>query len=669
MSSSTKKWLSLLLVLVMVFSLTACQSKPSAVPDAPGSSADAPSGGGASAPASDYITLKVKEDGGYTEEEMLKIDVLGHIQTGSRKPVEDRLTPIWREKSGVIPNIIDLPRSQDANQWLQMNIAGDTLPSVIAVGNNIMEVPERYQMLRNAGMLKEIDIDMAIENMPRTKERLASWGVDIRDWLQANVDDDGVLRKIPTLPSALINPDVWDTRYAKLTQGSYPYYLYFRDDILKAIYPDAKTEEEMTQLILEKNGDLTLEDVLDAPVYTLDGLLEYMRKVKELNVQEYGFTVIPAHPSLTNVPERLYRSLMTATGIWWNLPVYTPAIVEENKFCNFTEVPTFKAYISFLNQAYNEGLLGEEFFIQKDDQREAKMINGEYAVVNNYFPVASARTKALEEGRDYGWRIYPAIFIDLNTGYQDTREIAYSLVTADGAKGFNAHKVTDEMMPKLLRWIDWNYSEEAAQLRAWGTPDMYTGDGEDRRFKDEYADVATYMVTGTENPEGKDGIYYGLLYNPLHQNIITWNHEVYGMTGNNGESAYAPRFVYPLTAETVNVDTYTQLPVKQYYMNGAPEDERHFISIEKPFSLEVSQLKATWETVTGEWSEVNRPYEDERNLLLVEAIVGDVADFEKNYTAFAETYKLVEIVEKEQEIKKAFYAYYKERQKFRERIK
>ena len=141
------------------------------------------------------------------------------------------------------------------------------------------------------------------------------------------------------------------------------------------------------------------------------------------------------------------------------------------------------------------------------------------------------------------------------------------------------------------------------------------------------------------------------------------------MTGNYGESAYAPRFVYPLTESTVNTVTYSMLPVKQYYMNGAQEDQRHYISIEKPFPLEVSQLKAKWETVTGEWSEVNRPYEDERNLLLVEAIVGDVADFEANYAAYAATYKHEEIVEKEQEIKEAYYAYYKERQKYRERIK
>lgn len=384
------------------------------------------------------------------------------------------------------------------------------------------------------------------------------------------MDDDGVLRKIPTLPSPMINPEIWDSRYAKLNQGNYPYYLFFRDDILKTIYPEAKTEAELAQLILEKDGNLSLDDVLDAPVYELDGLLDYLRKVKELNVQENGYTVIPAHPSLTNVPERLYRSLMTATGIWWSLPVYTPAIVEEDQFCNFTQVPTFKAYISFLNQAYNEGLLGAEFFIQKDDQREAKMINGEYAVVNNYFPIAAARTKAAEEGRGYGWRIYPCTFLDLNTGYQDTREISYSLVSADGAKGFNAHKVTDEMLPKLLRWIDWNYSEEAAQLRAWGTPDMYTGDGEDRRFKPEYEDVATYMVTGIENPDGKDGVYYGLQYAPISQNLNFWNHEVYGITGNNGESAYAPRYVYPLTESTVDTVIYSQLPVKQYYMNGAP---------------------------------------------------------------------------------------------------
>lgn len=224
------------------------------------------------------------------------------------------------------------------------------------------------------------------------------------------------------------------------------------------------------------------------------------------------------------------------------------------------------------------------------------------------------------------------------------------------------------MLPKLLRWIDWNYSEEAAQLRAWGTPDMYTGDGEDRRFKPEYEDVATYMVTGIENPDGKDGVYYGLQYAPISQNLNFWNHEVYGITGNNGESAYAPRYVYPLTESTVDTVIYSQLPVKQYYMNGAPEDERHFISIQKPFPLEVSKMKAQWETVTGEWSEVNRPYEDERNLLLVEAIAGPVEDFEQNYKNFADTYLHEEIVEKEQEIKEAYFAYYTERQKYRERI-
>ena len=645
--------LVLLLALALTLTMLACQG----------------TSGGDTAPAGNEPAPQASEDGGKEADgDMIHITVLGHVQTGNRTATEDRLTPIWREKTGVIPDIVDMPVAQDANQWLQMQIAGDTLPQVLATGNNIMEVPERYQMLRNAGMLKELDIDLVIENMPLTKERLASWGVDIRDWLNANVDDDGKLRKIPTLPSPMINPDIWDSKYAKLNQGNYPYFLYYRDDILKEIYPEAKSEAELAELILEKNGELALEDVLDAPVYTREGLLEYLRKVKELNFQEDGYTVIPAHPALTNVPERQYRSLMTATGIWWSLPVYTPAIPEIDQFCNFTEVPTFKAYIEFMNTAYSEGLLGDEYFIQQDDQREAKMINGEYAVVNNYFPVAAARANAAEEGKTYGWRIYPAFFIDLNTGYQDTREIAYSLVTADGAKGINAHTVSDELLPTIIKWLDWNYSEEAAILRAWGTPDMYEGEGEDRRFKEEYADVAAYMTTGVENAEGKDGVYYGLQYAPTHQNKNVWNHEVYGITGNNGEYAFAPRFVYPLTAETVNTVTYSQLPVKQYYMHGAPEDERHFVSIEMPFDAEVSRLKAVWETVTGEWSEVNRPYEDERNLLLIAAIVGDPADFEENYKIYADTYKHEEIVEKEQEIKEAYFAYYNARAKFRKRI-
>ena len=191
---------------------------------------------------------------------------------------------------------------------------------------------------------------------------------------------------------------------------------------------------------------------------------------------------------------------------------------------------------------------------------------------------------------------------------------------------------------------------------------------EDRQQLAEIREEQGRLLALLENAEGKDGVYYGLQYAPTHQNKNVWNHEVYGITGNNGEYAFAPRFVYPLTAETVNTVTYSQLPVKQYYMHGAPEDERHFVSIEMPFDAEVSRLKAVWETVTGEWSEVNRPYEDERNLLLIAAIVGDPADFEENYKIYADTYKHEEIVEKEQEIKEAYFAYYNARAKFRKRI-
>ncbi|MDR2515291.1 MAG: hypothetical protein LBD02_08850 [Christensenellaceae bacterium] len=653
-----KKGLTLLLALALVWSLAACGSSPSPQPAATQSSGAAETG---------KPDESAKPD---APSELTHVSVLGHIQTGSRTAVDDILTPIWREKTGVIPDIVDFPRSQDANQWLQMQIAGGTLPDVIAVVNNIIEVPERRMMLKNAGFLKPISLEMVVENMPLTAQYLNKLGVKIEDWYLANAEEDGLLYYIPTLPNPLISEENRNTNYGKLITGAYPYFLYYRDDILKMVYPEAKTEAELVNLIVQKNGELEPADVLDAPVYELDGLLDYLRKVKALKYHDEigGFDIIPCHPSLTNVPERLYRSLMTATGIWWNEIVYTPAIAEEDKFINFTQSDSFKAYISFLNTAYDEGLLGEEFLIQKDDQREAKMVNGEYAVVNNYFPIAAARAKTLEDGRTYGWRVFPAMLIDLKTPYQDTRPIVYSLVTGDGGKSFNPNTVTDEEMPKLLHWVDWNYSEEAMELRSWGIPDMYTGDGADRRFKPEYKDLETYMVKGIQNASGQDGIYYGMRGLEVRQDITFWNHEVHGMNVSNGDFVNSPRYVYPLAAETADAVVYSQYAVRKYYRNELPEDQRHFFVLEQAFPSDVAALRAKWQVVTGEWNEVNRPYEDDRNLLLIGAISGSPKDFEANYQAYADMYKAPEIVAKEVELKEAYFAFYNARAAYRTRL-
>jgi hypothetical protein len=50
-------------------------------------------------------------------------------------------------------------------------------------------------------------------------------------------------------------------------------------------------------------------------------------------------------------------------------------------YADYELTPEWKNYISFMNKGFNEGLFGQEFYIQKPEQRDAKIINGEYAVV------------------------------------------------------------------------------------------------------------------------------------------------------------------------------------------------------------------------------------------------------------------------------------------------
>ena len=113
-------------------------------------------------------------------------------------------------------------------------------------------------------------------------------------------------------------------------------------------------------------------------------------------------------------------------------------------------------------------------------------MNGEYAVVNMWAPVAANQDKVKKEGGTYGWRFYPIFADELDPNDQDAANQYFSLTTKWNSKVINPKKVAEDQIPQILGWIDWNYSLKRLRLRAWGTPDMYTGDGMDRRYKPEF---------------------------------------------------------------------------------------------------------------------------------------------------------------------------------------
>lgn len=620
-----KKAISALLSAAMLLSLAACGGSGK-----PGAGSQNTGGAGTSAA------------GAATPEELvagfsnINITLLGQIPLSTRKPVEDRLTPIWREKTKVIPEIVQIPEGQDYTSWLQMQIMGETVPDVIALQNGIMEQKLHVDMLKAAGMLRPISLEEMKQYMPRTTQRLADLGLTMDEWYAAFADpDDGKLWQIPSLPTPLFNEEFRNTPYGDIFLGKAGYGVWVRDDILRMVYPDAMSEKELIETFVAKNGEMTIDEIVDIPLNNLDDMYKLLTAIKELNYQEGGKNIIPAHLQFDNTRGAMWWSLMSITNL--SLSNCFPLVINEKEGTeiDYQLTPEWKNYVEFMNKGFSEGLFGSEFYTQKQEQREAKIINGEYAVVNMWAPIDANRAKSAQDGKTYGWRYYPLFNVPVNSDFQNAAVQYLPLKTEWNGKGFNAKTITDEMMPQMLNWIDWHYSYEAAELRTWGTPDMYTGDKLERRFTDEYRKVEESLLNQVADETG-DAWYYGI----CGQDINTmWNHEVYGLTmAGEMDYVYAPKYVYPKGIENFKQYDIVNVAWQQKSMNEVQ------LYKELPLPEDVMAAKATYDTANATYAELSSTHSDALDNLMIKAITGGTQNFEENYAAYLKVVQSPETV-------------------------
>lgn len=622
MRNSKKKGLSLVLACVLIAAMLASCTKndnakestsPSASPAASASSSESAS-----------VAPEASKDP-VDDFEEIKITMLGYVQTGTSRPTEDVLTPIWRAKTKVIPEIVQLPPGMDRTQWLQNQVVGGTLPDILAI-NGLFNVTQVRSMLIDGNHVREITKDQIIKYMPRTVAYLEELGVTVDQYVQDNLID-GKLWYIPSQNDSygfdpLAFPNIREVIKEKNPPATEPLQLFIRDDILKKIFPEVRTEKELKELYIKNGGKLSFEEANDIPINNQAELLEFLRKVKALNMKVGNSDVIPAHLNSAGSVDSMLWSNFNLAGYWWTNFIFFVAKDDQYNYAPHT--PTWKTYLQFYNTLYNEGLIDKEQFIQKDDQMLAKFINGEYAVYNGWGPVNDARALSEKENRGYGfrklstWANNPETLV---SPFQDARDQPVSLDASGMGIGINA-KITDEELPQILNWIDWNQSKEANELRTWGLPEFSTGTGADRKFKPEYKEIEDWLLYGKTSE--KDGNYYGLyLQNNVH---AAWNAETYQITGL--PYVEGPRAEATLDIDKINIDFEVALINRKHFMDdfiwyrkaGWTESQ-----IDPEGKLGTLNLSNGWESQAGKSA-------------VVKAIIGKPGDFEKNYQAYMDTY-------------------------------
>lgn len=553
----------------------------------------------------------------------LKITVMGYAPAGSDVAKEDVLTPIWREKTKVTPEIVSVIGKPPMQQWVVAN----TVPQIIAAAGHATGT-ETFKLLKENNKLREITRADVERYMPRYVEWLTELGGTLDQLFEDNRDlQDGKLWFLPNLQGPKQLPAYQGTDFELTVGGMNQYNFYFRDDILKEIFPNVRTEAELRKLYLDQGGKLSYEDISDVPINSREELLDYLRKVKALNKKVGNKPVLAQFQSTSENPNSLLWSMFSVAGYVWT---ETGERTQKGNQLTYTPITSeWKEYYRFWNTAYNEGLIDPEAFIQKDDQASAKIINGEYAVFNGWGPVNDARALSEKEGRGYGFRLVP-MFANhpMVNAYQD---MTYQPYNMDGsAVGYLITTGVDEKdLPQVLNWFDWNFSKEAAELRAWGPREWSTGEGKERRFKPEYKAIEEWAVAGIKS--GKDGNYYGLYDNMRGGDAANgapfWNHETHGIEGLPYEDK--PVRVYPPTlSEKANTDSQVLLAENIRFKSQV----KYYRQVDWTFAHLDPEGKF------NEVDSVEGVYSADAKSKVVNVIVGKPEDFDKNYQAYLDLY-------------------------------
>ncbi|MDR9857376.1 extracellular solute-binding protein [Paenibacillus sp. VCA1] len=181
---------------------------------------------------------------------------------------------------------------------------------------------------------------------------------------------------------------------------------------------------------------------------TLDEFYEAAKKLKELYPNKY-----PVATKFNSL-----RSLFSANhirdDIFWNGEKYVYGVLEEG----------YKDALQFANKLYAEKLLDPEYTIDTDDTLKRKALNGDNLMwLTQWFTTPAEYTRTADDGKIFAVSLYPD-----NPKYGKAWQEVVNGNTPD--LGWGAYGVSSKVKnpEELIKFIDYQYSDEMIRLITWG---------------------------------------------------------------------------------------------------------------------------------------------------------------------------------------------------------
>lgn len=501
-------------------------------------------------------------------------------------------------------------------QWesvLSRLVAGDDFPELVVCGGG--QGPVHFGKVAEVGKIWELTPEMLKTYAPDIWEK-------VPDNMWERIKVDGKIYGIPyNFP---VSTEEEYAKYISKTQlenaemtepVSLGTDLWIRDDILKMLFPEAKSWDELLALMKEK-GEPIGDEIYDVAIESADDLIKLFRDIKKLNLKSGANDVYAFGYSSTDcwVP---FAQLGAQLGGYVGRDYITTWDTEKQEIVLPLLGETVKKVALMQNRLVREKVFDPESLVMQRSQAKDKIMNGEYAVAVltsvGHPPAINAELE--KEGKTFRYRPLYTNIPPLK-GYGPVEKPT----SWGGAVGI-LKSVSEEDLPQVLNWMNTQFTDEWDEIRYWGPKEaeLYkeNPDGTREFFNEELN--KKYITTEVSNISDAD---------------------CYGLDGNAGlfsmsfmtTSKYRPKeynkvrslVLVPSAGGRLSLDSPLRTEVKK-----AP-----------PFEVWSAEF-ANLETVSEFWSSRSR-WED--NFKMTLAAQSD-AEFEARWSSAVENLKMITDVE------------------------
>ncbi|MGG4107528.1 extracellular solute-binding protein [Paenibacillus lautus] len=192
---------------------------------------------------------------------------------------------------------------------------------------------------------------------------------------------------------------------------------------------------------------------------TLDEFYGAAKKLKELYPDKYPVA------TKWNSLRSLFSANHIRDEIFWDGEKYVYGILDEG----------YKDALQFANKLYAEKLLDPEYTIDTDDTLKRKALNGDnFMWLTQWFTTPAEYTRTADDGKIFAVSLYPD-----NPKYGKAWQEVVNGNTPD--LGWGVYGVSSKVKnpEELIKFIDYQYSDEMIQLITWGIEGTTYTIGED----------------------------------------------------------------------------------------------------------------------------------------------------------------------------------------------